>query len=334
MALWLVRAGRRGEREDYALERSVAVIGWDDLPDLTGVKTREDLAALMRETYPGEGENKLRNWTGQVWAFRDSIKGGDLAVLPLKRRAAIAIGRVTGEYVYTAGEVSNHVRPVDWLRKDIPRSAFDQDLLFSFGAFMTVCQISRNDAEARVRTFLEGGKLPVPTASTETVAPEDTTINIEQFARDQITKHIGQRFTGHKLARLVTAILNAQGYKTETSPPGADGGVDILAGRGPMGFDAPRLCVQVKSSDQPVAVGVLRELQGVMRSFGAEQGLLVVWGGFKQSVVAESRRLFFAIRLWDSGDLIANLLENYERLPEDVQAELPLKRIWTLVQEE
>jgi len=28
------------------------------------------------------------------------------------------------------------------------------------------------------------------------------------------------------------------------------------------------------------------------------------------------------------------LLENYERLPEDLKAELPLKRIWTLVPEE
>jgi len=45
-------------------------------------------------------------------------------------------------------------------------------------------------------------------------------------------------------------------------------------------------------------------------------------------------RLFFEIRLWDSGDLVDVLLENYERLPEDLKAELPLKRIWTLVPEE
>ena len=55
------------------------------------------------------------------------------------------------------------------------------------------------------------------------------------------------------------------------SPPGADGGVDILAGKGPLGFDPPRLVVQVKSQDAPVDVGVLRELQGVMHQFNADQ---------------------------------------------------------------
>ena len=35
------------------------------------------------------------------------------------------------------------------------------------------------------------------------------------------------------------------------SPEGPDGGVDICVGKGPMGFDSPKLRVQVKSSDDP-----------------------------------------------------------------------------------
>ena len=42
----------------------------------------------------------------------------------------------------------------------------------------------------------------------------------------------------------------------------------------------------------------------------------------------------FTIRLWDSGDLLQSLQKNYDRLPPDLQAELPLKRIWALVLEE
>ena len=37
MAVWLVRAGRNGERESFALEENLAVIGFDDLPDLSHV---------------------------------------------------------------------------------------------------------------------------------------------------------------------------------------------------------------------------------------------------------------------------------------------------------
>ncbi|MDQ2900524.1 MAG: hypothetical protein M3Y07_12115 [Acidobacteriota bacterium] len=96
---------------------------------------------------------------GPAWAFRERIQKDDLVVLPLKRRSAIAIGRVTGGYTYLPGGTDDfHTGPVKWLKTDIPRSAFDQDLLYSLGAFMTVCQISRNNAETRIKAILEGKK--------------------------------------------------------------------------------------------------------------------------------------------------------------------------------
>jgi restriction system protein len=136
------------------------------------------------------------------------------------------------------------------------------------------------------------------------------------------------------LARLVGAILTAEGYQVQVAKPGADGGVDIIAGTGPMGFGQPRIAVQVKSGATPADVSVLRELQGVMPRFGADHGLIVSWSGFKDTVVREARQLFFEVRLWDSGDLVAALQKNFEHLSEELQAELPLKRIWLLVEPE
>ncbi len=71
-----------------------------------------------------------------------------------------------------------------------------------------------------------------------------------------------------------------------------------------------------------------------MKDFGAEQGLLVSWGGFRRSVLSEARRAFFEIRLWDAGGLVEAILKHYEHFPEDIKADLPLKRIWSLVHEE
>jgi restriction system protein len=99
-----------------------------------------------------------------------------------------------------------------------------------------------------------------------------------------------------------------------------------------MGFDPPRLCVQVKSSSGPVNVEVIQRLHGSMKGVGADQGLLISWGGFNSKVPTEERSQFFSIRLWDSGDMIQALLENYEKLSPDIQTELPLKRIWVLVE--
>jgi restriction system protein len=156
LAVWLVRAGRYGETEDIALEKGLAVLGWDALPDLSGVETCGDLGRIMRETYPSEKAAAVDNWLGQVWAFRGRIKVGDLVVLPLKCRSAIAIGRVSGPYQHRTdlGEGVKHTCPVNWLHTDLPPVAFDKDLLYAFGAFMTVSHVSCDKAELRIEAVL------------------------------------------------------------------------------------------------------------------------------------------------------------------------------------
>ena len=344
MTLWMVRAGSNGEREEYALDQSCCVIGWDDMPDLALLSTKEALAEVYRATYPGAKPGKVFNAVGQLRAFAHRVVEGDLVALPLKTTAAIAVGRISGPYEYDAKGAAGtkHRRKVTWIRTDIPRASIDQDLLYSLGAFLTVCQISRHNAEERIRALIDG---PMPVLKSKSLATvenddeEEPADNVEIFdleraAKDRIVSRIQQRMCGHDLSRLINAVLVAEGYVTKLSPPGADGGVDILAGSGPMGFATPRIAVQVKSGDTPCDVTILRSLQGSMQSFQADHGLLVSWAGFKATVIKEAVQHHFRIRLWDADDILANLLSVYDRLDEDLRAELPLKRIWTLADEE
>lgn len=336
MTLWLARAGKYGQREDFALQNNVIVIGWEELPDLSNVKIREALAALLRSTYPDRKSRTLSNWEGQLWLFLHEMQKDDLVAMPLKQRSMIVIGRITGDYFYradtTAGEYY-HNRPVEWLQ-EFPRQDFDPDLLSMFGALGAISGMRRNNAEARVRAMLAGEKPARPKPPDEPGGGIPEPQDLERIAQDQISTFINQKFKGHGLARLTGAVLQTQGYQVKISPEGPDGGVDIIAGRGVLGFEPPKLVVQVKSGDAPVDVGVLRELQGVMNSFSADQGLIVAWGGYRGTVEREAARQYFKIRLWDADDLVGMLQDNYDRLPETIQAELPLKRIWTLVQEE
>ena len=207
---------------------------------------------------------------------------------------------------------------------------------------MTVSNISRNDAGRRVAAVAEGKPDPRPSPALHTQATEalgqdeqsEGLPDLAQLVHDQIVAHIQTRFKGHALSELVNAVLHADGWTTKTSPPGADGGVDILAGRGSLGPDNPRLCVQVKSQNSPADVTVYRTLQGTTQTFKAEQGLLVCWGGFNKAVLAEARTGQFSIRLWDSGHLVKAIYRTYKRLPAEFQAELPLKRVWMLVIED
>ena len=101
-----------------------------------------------------------------------------------------------------------------------------------------------------------------------------------------------------------------------------------------MGFDEPRLCVQVKSSVSKADVTILRNLQGILTNFGASHGLLVCWGGFTSAVYQEAHHKFFSIRLWEPDDLLQAIFRNYDKFSDELKAELPLKRIWALVAEE
>jgi restriction system protein len=337
MALWLFRAGRSGEFESKFLNDGRIYLTWEGFNnDLSLIKTKVDLFKALLETYPDQKMATVRNWVGQIFPMANTMKVGDWVVLPSKLKSSIHFGEIKGEYEYhpKAEDPFNHCRKIDWFAKDIPRSNFDQDILYSLGAFMTVCRISRNEAEERIKQMCRNKWIPVKTAPKTLERDIDFErtglVNIEEHARDQIAKFIIQKYKGHGMAVIVEAILKAKGYFTYRSPEGPDKGVDILAAPEPLGFGKPRLCVQVKTGDSPIDRPTLDQLLGSMQNFNAEQGLLVSWAGFKTSVDKEIPSQFFRIRLWDQSAIINELLTVYDKLNEDLKAELPLKRIWTL----
>jgi restriction system protein len=332
MAIWLVRAGKQGQREGYALDNGCAVIGWSECPDFSSLSGREDLLPLLEAVYPDCGHKRLLNWESQLWPFISTIQKGDIIALPLKTRSTVAFGRVTGDYRYDASAPhdANHQRPVEWL-KEVPRSEIGQDLLYSMGAFMTVCRIQRNDAESRIKALLEGkADAPKRIVISAEADEESAPIDLEVSIRDQIRSAIMAKFKGHKLSNLVAAVLEAQGFQTEVAGDGPDGGVDIFAGKGQLGFDSPKMVVQVKSEQSPIDVMAVRQLQGVMHQYDADHGLFVAWGGFKSTVLKEFARHHFQLRLWSGEELLDFVLEHYDVLGPEIHADLPLKRVWML----
>ncbi|MGK9452202.1 restriction endonuclease [Acidithiobacillus caldus] len=313
--------------------------------DLSRLADREALMVAMQQRYPGAKRKKILNWTSQVWPFAKDIQVGDLVVLPSKSQPVIYIGEVSGGYNYdaTAASPFYHWRPVSWIGDAIPRSHFGRDLLYSFGAFLTICRIQRNHAEERIAAIRASGWQAETLASaigkskaiaTDEEASEAEETDLEELAQDQISRLIAARFKGHGLTRLIDAILRAQGYTTLISPEGADGGVDILAGTGMLGFGEPRLCVEVKSEDSPIDRPTVDKLIGAVSKFGATQGLFVAWGGFKSTVQRELAASFFRVRLWTQKEVMAQLFAHYDQLDEDIRAELPMKRIWIVVGQE
>lgn len=350
MRAWLVRAGQNGERDSFNVSNSLVGVGFRAVGDLTGITDKERMKEVVAAAYLDSPQQRINNFSNQLWAFTNRIEVGDLVVLPLKTTSQLAIGKVTGPYEHrsTEPEGFRHLRPVEWIRTDIPRTAVKQDLLYSLGAFMTVCQLTRNDAAERIRVLAQTGSDPGSGAEPliasggadegdSTTAGVDSTtttrVELEQYAKDRLSAVIAERFAGHRLADLVAAVLEVQGFVCDVAPEGPDGGIDIFAGRGPLGLDSPRLVVQVKSSPTAIDARTVRELHGVISTHGADQGLMVAWGGLNKVARQELRTQRFNVRVWDASDLIRHVTITYEQLPEAIRTDLPLKQIWTVVED-
>lgn len=75
---------------------------------------------------------------------------------------------------------------------------------------------------------------------------------------------------------------------------------------------------------------MVNELQGVMSIHGADQGLLVAWGGLSKPARDALKTHGLRIRVWDATHIAEAVLRSCERLSDEVRSKLPLKRIWML----
>lgn len=334
MSMWLCRAGKFGENENKFLEEGRIYCTWDNLQvSISDFSNRQMLQNYFIEINPDTKANTAKNWAAQVWPFAHEMKIGEIVVLPSKIKPVIHFGKIVGEYEFIPENINPyyHSRKVEWYATDIPRNTFEQDILFSFGAFMTICRIKQEERiKNAIKSYQSGKKIQTHNSEETIIEDEETERDIENDSITAISSMIIQKFKGHGLARIVDSILRAKGFTTYVSPPGPDHGVDILASSGAFGFSSPRICVQVKSSDTPVDRIVLDQLGGVMKNFNSDYGLLVSWSGFKTSVLNEAAKHFFEIRLWTHKEIIEEFLIHYDMLDDDIKEQIPLKKIWVI----
>ena len=332
MAVWTIRGGRVGEYEEAFLEKGVVAVGFGLRSSVVDFTDRDALRAHLGN----------RSSADQIWRLYNDVENGDMVALPRKLTRQVAVGRISGAYSYQpelVGAGAPHVRPVEWRVTNIPRSHFDRDLLNSFGSLLTVSQPGAPNAEARIASIANAflgddsiGKITATPAIGAESSGDDSRdteffeeVDIDQEIRDRIVARLRQKFAGTRLEYLVASILEAAGYVVLQTRKGADGGVDVLAGKGDLGFGEPRLCVQVKGRTSPVDLSEYDRLQGNIASFRAEHGLLVSLGGFPKPVHDRNEQSFFVIRLWGPEELAERLLENYDLLPQDIRADIPLE---------
>ncbi len=152
--------------------------------------------------------------------------------------------------------------------------------------------------------------------------------DIEETTRDFILKRLAQELKGHQFADFVAHLLVTMGYRTRVSPPGPDGGLDILAHRDELGFEPPIIKVQVKSTESSIGNDIVQALYGQVDK--AEFGLVVTLGTFTPAAKNFARGKS-NLRLIDRSDLVALIFEHYNQFDPRYKALLPLKQVYVPV---
>ena len=331
MSIWVIRGGKFGEYENRFIQESKVYLtraGFNT--DLNKIPEQAELRTVLDDFYPTLPSSKLASWSDQIWSFTHDIQQKDWIVVPSKLSPVLHVGEITGEYTYEKNNSDPyyHSRDIKWVEKDIPRGYFPTDILYQLGGFKDV--FNADTVEKVFHTMADNEWAQTKDDDTSYEQMNELIALLQEISRDQIAQLIRTKFRGHRLAKLVKALMEAKGYTAHmgsTDEAGSD--LDILAARGGMGFDDDaRICIQVKADDIPVAT--LDKFLGTMNDVGANYGLLVSWGGFKSNVEQERSNEFFRVRLWNQNDLIDQVLAHYEELDNYIKGEIPIKSFWTI----
>lgn len=177
---------------------------------------------------------------------------------------------------------------------------------------------------------------PLPSAVVGDAEPLDTdnaakAVSItfeeaEEHAWAEISQYL-RNMPPYEFQELVADLLRAMGYYVAwVSPPGKDGGIDIMAQPDVLGTRPPRIKVQVKRQVQAVSVDGLRSFMALLGD--DDVGLFVCTGGFTKDAKAEARtQEKRRITLLDMDTLFDLWVEHYGKLSDPARRRLPLRPI-------
>ena len=154
---------------------------------------------------------------------------------------------------------------------------------------------------------------------------------LEAQAFDSIGKYL-ESIDAYKFQKIASVLLKSMGLFIEyIAPPGPDGGVDIIAYKDPLGFEKPRIKVQVKNYNEKNKIDVkpIRELKGLLNA-NEHIGIFITSGYFTKDASLFARQSDIHIKLIDRDSFIEMWQANYHNLNEEERSLLPLHPIYFL----
>ena len=113
---WIYSPGDNASMWDEFYKSSIMGIGWDDVTDLKGFSSKEEIKDFMKKVY--DPSYSYKNNAHCLWQFANEIKVGDVIFVKKGMHKIIGKGIVTSDYIYdTSRSTYKHIRKVDWQNK-------------------------------------------------------------------------------------------------------------------------------------------------------------------------------------------------------------------------
>lgn len=113
---WIYSPGDNASMWDEFYKSGIMGIGWDDVTDLKGFSSKEEIKDFMKKVY--DPSYSYKNNAHCLWQFANEIKIGDVIFVKKGMHKIIGKGIVTSDYIYdTSRSTYKHIRKVDWQNK-------------------------------------------------------------------------------------------------------------------------------------------------------------------------------------------------------------------------
>lgn len=335
---WMIRSPSGTQAEDWE-QQGIVAIGYDGVGgDLSAFTDWEKTVVHLLEASQGTRLSKVQLW--QVARFRTEPQSGDRVISYDSGRREYLYGTI-GPYRFELREEDDkpHIRSASWEGR-ISRDDLSQQAKNVLGSSLTIFSPKQSVADEIERLIRGEPRRHAPTGSspyrdgstTENDVEDDpiafsvgTFDELADVAMEQIKDRV-MCLDDSEMEHLVAGILRAMGYKTRVSRTGSDRGRDVIASPDGLGFEHPRIIVEVKHRNNAISAPTIRGLAGALTP--TDRGLFVSTGGFTKDARYEADRANPPITLLDSDELVQLLVDNYTQTDSPTKTLVPLKPLY------
>lgn len=323
MSHWFVRAWKGAESIETFINDSFVGMNWDELWDLSNLKTIDEISTRYAEIYPDAKTSTRSNHVRQINKFVHEFQIWDDVVTYDRDKRMYHVGKITGHYEFLDSSPITSRRSVLWSHTKL-RDGLQESSTYSLGALSTIFAVNDEVFQDLIGTT-KASLLKHQSFQEELIQEQKEGIVIDQ-AYDLVQKKI-LMLRWDQMQELVAGILRAMGYKTRISPQWSDLGKDIIASPDWLGLADPRIMVEVKHRKNSMDAPEIRNFVSTLRTH-LDRWMYVSTWGFTKEARYEAERSSNPVTLINLTDLTDLVISYYDQFDAETIKLLPLKKIY------